>query len=122
MRFQRGGLAFVIIGLGCTGPASKDEPCVSNRGTISGQLFTDFGCESTADDARVEFSQEGDEVPLRVRPDANGFYSVDLDPGDWEVRGFGWADSCVVEEPIQVTVVSCETVDVDVCADLCMDG
>ncbi len=110
----------VLLSVGCSGSDSDDEVlCFDGRGTVSGKTTHDPDCIYTADDARVEFVRVGQDAPLIVRPNAEGVYSVDVEPGEWEIRGFGWDDSCMVEEPILVTVESCSSQTVDVCASVC---
>ena len=115
---------WVILGLSVSliGCGESDEPqeCASNLGTVSGMVFTDWECSYTAEDARLEFLVEGEETPLVVRPSVDGSFSVDLEAGSWQVRGFGSADSCTTEAPISFTVEACMPTTVDVCANLCM--
>ena len=108
--------------LGGCGEPTESEDCTSTRGTVSGMIFTDWECTSTADDARLEFRVEGDETPLLVRPSEDGSYTVDLEAGNWLVTGYGYADTCTTEEPIPFTVEACAPITVDVCAKLCVDG
>ena len=115
---------WVVLGMsvwffGCGDP-DKPQECMSNRGTVSGMVFTDWKCSSTAEDARLEFWVEGEETPLLLRPSIDGSFTVDLEAGSWQVRGYGSADSCTTEPPISFTVEACMPTTVDVCADVCM--
>ena len=106
------GCAVVLLGL--SGCGEKEEGCTSSRGTLSGMMFTDYQCKYTSSDARLEFTQAGDDTPLLIRPLEDGSYSVDLTAGEWSVEGFGSGDTCTTEEPIPITIKAC--------ADLCFDG
>ena len=77
----------------------EDDVCTSTLGTVTGTITTDFECTSTATDARVEFVQ-GTDIPISVRPDEEGRFTIDLDAGSWDVEGFGWAD---LEQRVPVT-------------------
>ena len=76
-------------------------------------------CVVTAVDGRLEFVEVGGDTPLVIKADENGLYYVELEPGEWEVRGFSSDDTCTVEEAIVVTVESCSSQTVDVCANIC---
>ena len=121
--FHHASSLLLSIGLlaGCPTDTGEDDVCTSTLGTVTGTITTDFECTSTATDARVEFVQ-GTDIPISVRPDEEGRFTIDLDAGSWDVEGFGWADTCITEAPETITVSACETVEVDLCANLCVDG
>ncbi len=96
--------------------------CTSTKGTISGTVYlSPPPSGQVAANATVTFvvspGGPGAEV-LNGQADADGKFSVEIDPGTWLVSGTE-PSGCIPEGPVTVELDTCEVKEVEIVLDLC---
>ncbi len=116
-------LALAVAGCGDPG---DEGPCTEAQGTLSGTIWysaKDSGMVIPF--GTVELALEPIDYPnstlLSFKADLHGKFSVPLDPGTWEVSGYGSLEGvdCWVIHRGKVDLQACETEEIDVELDAC---
>ncbi|MFO0588289.1 MAG: carboxypeptidase-like regulatory domain-containing protein [Polyangiaceae bacterium] len=108
-------------GTGGNGGTGGSASCTSTKGTIAGTAYLDAGKTMPAANADIQFvlmPADPSGTVLHGTTDAEGKFSVELDPGTWAVGGKE-ASGCIPTTVPQVTLAACATETVEIVFDTC---
>ena len=94
--------------------STEDTGCWTG---VRGLLLSSVSDPAPLSGGRVS-AQFGEDVIETVTV-ADGSWSLPLWPGEWVLLGENAAQNCFTEDPLTVSVVSCEPQTADLYADLC---
>ena len=108
-------------GAGGTGGVGGSTSCTSTKGTLSGTAYLDSAKTMPAANATVTFvlsPNDPNPTVLQGMTDAEGKFSVELDPGTYGVSGQE-SSGCIPTMPVTVDLKACATETVDLVFDTC---